>query len=149
MDMFYPYGKTKDIGLVGFGQSELEDYLQEAAKAQGRYIAPESDPSKGMYFRSDHFNFAKIGIPALYTESGVDLTAKGKEAGVKMHDDFTTNTYHKPSDEYDAATWDVSGTIQDLQLLYTVGHKLAYLTTLWPKWKAGSEFKAIREKYKK
>lgn len=149
MDMFYPYGKTKDIGLVGFGQSELEDYLKTAAAAQGRYIAPESDPSKGMYFRSDHFNFAKIGIPALYTESGVDLIGKGKDAGTKMHDNFTTNTYHKPSDEYNAATWDVSGTIEDLQLLYAVGHKLAYSSTLWPKWKTGSEFKAIREQYKK
>ncbi|WP_345953322.1 M28 family metallopeptidase [Mucilaginibacter sp. PAMB04168] len=149
MDMFYPYGKTKDIGLVGFGQSELEDYLKEAAKGQGRYIAPESDPSKGMYFRSDHFNFAKIGIPALYTESGIDLVGKGKAAGTQLHDDFTAKTYHKPSDEYNATTWDVSGTIQDLQLLYAVGYKLAYSTTLWPKWKAGSEFKAIRDKYRK
>jgi Zn-dependent M28 family amino/carboxypeptidase len=148
MDMFYPYGKTKDIGLVGFGQSELEDYLRDAAKVQGRYIAPEADASKGMYFRSDHFNFAKMGIPALYTESGVDLVGKGKEVGLKMHNDYTTNTYHKPSDEFNA-TWDVSGTVQDLQLLYSVGHKLASSTTLWPKWKAGSEFKAIREQYKK
>lgn len=149
MDMFYPYGKTKDIGLVGYGQSELEDYLQQAAKAQGRYIAPESDPAKGMYFRSDHFNFAKVGIPALYTESGVDLAGKGKAVGIKMHDDFTANHYHKPSDEFSAATWDVSGTLQDLQLLYNVGYKLASSTTLWPKWKLGSEFKAIREAYKK
>ncbi len=149
MDMFYPYGKTKDIGLVGYGQSELEDYLQQTAKAQGRYIAPESDPAKGMYFRSDHFNFAKVGIPALYTESGVNLVNKGKAVGIKMHDDFTANHYHKPSDEFDAATWDVSGTLQDLQLLYQVGYKLASSTTLWPKWKPGSEFKAIREAYKK
>jgi Zn-dependent M28 family amino/carboxypeptidase len=149
MDMFYPYGKTKDIGLVGYGQSELEDYLQQAAKTQGRYIAPESDPAKGMYFRSDHFNFAKVGIPALYTESGVDLVSKGKVAGVKMHDDFTANHYHKPSDEFNEAAWDVSGTLQDLQLLYQVGYKLASSTTLWPKWKPGSEFKAIREAYKK
>lgn len=147
MDMFYPYGKTKDIGLVGFGQSELEDYLKAEAAKQGRYIAPEADASKGMYFRSDHFNFAKVGIPALYTESGVDLIAKGKEVGLKMHNDYTANTYHKPSDEV-TADWDVSGTIQDLQLLYAVGKKLAYSTTLWPKWKAGSEFKAIRERYK-
>jgi Zn-dependent M28 family amino/carboxypeptidase len=148
MDMFYPYGKTKDIGLVGYGQSELEDYLQQAAKAQGRYIAPEADPAKGMYFRSDHFNFAKVGVPALYIESGVDLVGKGKAAGIKMHDDFTANYYHKPSDEFNAATWDVSGIMQDLQLLYQVGYKLASSTTLWPKWKSGSEFKAIREAYK-
>ena len=148
MDMFYPYGKTKDIGLVGFGQSELEDYLKAEAAKQGRYIAPEADASKGMYFRSDHFNFAKVGIPALYTESGVDLIGKGKEVGLKMHNDYTANTYHKPSDEFNS-TWDVSGTIQDLELLYAVGKKLAYSTTLWPKWKAGSEFKAIRERYKK
>ncbi|MDT3402636.1 M28 family metallopeptidase [Mucilaginibacter terrae] len=148
MDMFYPYGKTKDIGLVGFGQSELEDYLKEEAVKQGRYIAPEADASKGMYFRSDHFNFAKVGIPALYTESGVDLIGKGKEVGLKMHNDYTANTYHKPSDEV-TANWDVSGTIQDLELLYAVGKKLSYSTTLWPKWKVGSEFKAIREHYKK
>lgn len=148
MDMFYPYGKTKDIGLVGFGQSELEDYLKEEAAKQGRYIAPEADASKGMYFRSDHFNFAKVGIPALYTESGIDLIGKGKEVGLKMHNDYTANTYHKPSDEV-TADWDVNGTIQDLELLYGVGKKLAYSTTLWPKWKAGSEFKAMRERYKK
>ncbi|MVN89937.1 M28 family metallopeptidase [Mucilaginibacter aquatilis] len=148
MDMFYPYGKTKDIGLVGYGQSELEDYLKTEAARQGRYVAPEADPAKGMYFRSDHFNFAKVGIPALYTESGVDLIGKGRQAGLKMHENYTATTYHKPSDEV-TAEWDVSGTIQDLELLYAVGKKMAYSTTLWPKWKAGSEFKAIRERYKK
>ncbi|WP_295767750.1 M28 family metallopeptidase [uncultured Mucilaginibacter sp.] len=148
MDMFYPYGKTKDIGLVGYGQSELEDYLKTEAAKQGRYVAPEADPAKGMYFRSDHFNFAKVGIPALYTESGVDLIGKGRQAGLKMHENYTATTYHKPSDEV-TADWDVSGTIQDLELLYAVGKKMAYSTTLWPKWKAGSEFKAIRERYKR
>lgn len=147
MDMLFPYGKTMDISLVGAGQSELEDYLADAAKQQGRYVAPEPDPSKGLYFRSDHFNFAKVGIPALYTETGIDIAGKGKAYGRKLQDEFTANVYHKPADEYSAATWNVSGTIQDLQLLFNVGKKMAYSTTLWPKWKPGSEFKAVREKY--
>ncbi|WP_158827071.1 M28 family metallopeptidase [Mucilaginibacter lacusdianchii] len=149
MDMLFPYGKTMDISLIGEGQSELEDYLAIAAKQQGRYVAPEPDPSKGLYFRSDHFNFAKIGIPALYTETGIDIPGKGKAYGRKLQDDFTANVYHKPADEYNAATWDVSGSILDLQLLFNVGRKLAYSTTLWPKWKPNSEFRAIREKYMK
>jgi Zn-dependent M28 family amino/carboxypeptidase len=149
MDMLFPYGKTMDISLIGAGQSDLEDYLKDAAKQQGRYVAPEPDPSKGLYFRSDHFNFAKVGVPALYIETGIDIPGKGKAYGRQLQDDFTTNVYHKPGDEYNAATWDVSGTLQDLQLLFTVGKKLAYSSTLWPKWKAGSEFKAIRDKYMK
>ncbi|QJD97150.1 M20/M25/M40 family metallo-hydrolase [Mucilaginibacter robiniae] len=149
MDMLFAFGKTKDISLIGAGQSDLEDYLAEAAKQQGRYVAPEPDPSQGLYFRSDHFNFAKVGIPALYTETGIDLVNKGKEYGRKLHEDFTATTYHKPSDEYNPATWDMSGTMQDLQLLFTVGKKLAYSTTLWPKWKPNSEFRAVRENYMK
>jgi len=149
MDMLFPYGKTMDVSLIGAGQSELEDYLKDAAKQQGRYVAPEPDPSKGLYFRSDHFNFAKVGIPALYIETGIDIPGKGNAYGRQLQDDFTTNIYHKPADEYNAATWDVSGTLQDLQMLFSVGRKLAYSTTLWPKWKAGSEFKVIREKYMK
>jgi len=149
MDMLFPYGKTMDVSLIGAGQSELEDYLKDAAKQQGRYVAPEPDPSKGLYFRSDHFNFAKIGIPALYIETGIDIPGKGKAYGRQLQDDFTTNVYHKPGDEYNAATWNVTGTLQDLQLLFSVGKKLAYSSTLWPKWKAGSEFKAIRDKYMK
>jgi Zn-dependent M28 family amino/carboxypeptidase len=148
MDMFYPYGKTKDISVVGYGQSQLEDYLSDAAKSQGRHIEPEAVPSKGMYFRSDHFNFAKVGIPALYIETGTDLVAQGKEAGLKMHEYYNSSVYHKPNDEYDAAKWDVSGTIQDLQLVFLVGKKLAY-TDAWPQWKQGSEFKAVRESYLK
>ncbi len=149
MDMLYPYGKTRDIGLVGYGQSELEDLLQDEAELQGRYVAPEADPSKGMYFRSDHFNFAKIGIPALYIESGIELVGKGKEAGRKLHEEFNSKRYHTPDDQYDAATWDVSGTVQDLQLLYRVGYRLSSTTNLWPQWKPRSEFRAVREKYMK
>lgn len=143
MDMFYPYGKTKDISVVGHGQSDLEDYLVAEAKKQGRYVEPESDPAKGMYFRSDHFNFAKVGIPALYVETGTDLIGKGKEAGKQMHDNYTATTYHKPNDEYNAS-WDVSGTVQDLQLLFAVGKRLAYGNE-WPKWKPGSEFRHLRK----
>lgn len=142
MDMFYPYGKTNDVSVVGVGQSELEDYLAEAAKTQGRVIEPESDPAKGMYFRSDHFNFAKVGVPALYIETGTDLLGKGKAVGKQMHDNYTATVYHKPNDQYNAS-WDVSGTLQDLQLLFAVGKKLAYSDT-WPKWKQGSEFKHLR-----
>ena len=145
MDGLNWYGKTKDLIIVGQGQSELEDYLREEAAKVNRIITPEVHPEAGYYYRSDHFNFAKAGIPALYTGSGVDVIGKENGYGKKMDDAYTEKHYHRPSDEYDAAVWKLDGAIDDLQLLFRVGRRLAYGQT-WPQWKAGSEFKAIREK---
>lgn len=144
MDGLNAFEKTKDVVIVGRGQSELEDYLQEAAQKAGRYIAPENHPEAGGYYRSDHFNFAKAGIPALYTRSGIDVAGKGKEYGLKRQEDFNKLHYHRPSDEYNPATWTMAGGIEDLKLLFQVGKRLSYETRM-PQWKKGSEFKAIRE----
>ncbi len=144
MDGLNWYGKTKDVIIVGQGQSELEDYLREEAAKLNRVIIPEVHPEAGYYYRSDHFNFAKAGIPALYVGSGIDVIGKESGYGKKMNDIYTEKNYHRPSDEYDAATWKLDGAIDDLQLLFRVGRRLAY-GQQWPQWKAGSEFKAIRE----
>ena len=143
MDVINAHGKTSDVVITGAGQSELEDYLTSEAKKQGRYIAPESHPEAGHYFRSDHFNFAKAGIPALDAASGVDFVGKEKGYGKKLQEDYTANHYHRPSDEFDNG-WTFEGGIQDMQLLFQIGKRLAFDED-WPKWKQGSEFKAIRE----
>jgi Zn-dependent M28 family amino/carboxypeptidase len=144
MDGLNAFDKTKDLIVVGQGQSELEDYLKEEAEKVGRYIAFETHPEAGYYYRSDHFNFAKVGIPALYTARGVDVIGKGKIYGQKMEDEYRQKHYHRPSDEYDPKTWTLAGAIDDLKLLFQVGKRLAFEDKM-PQWKEGSEFKAIRE----
>ena len=146
IDGINPYGKMKDIVSVGMGQSELEDYLAEEAKQVGRYVAPEPNPVAGYYFRSDHFCFAKVGIPALYTHTGIDHVEKGSEYGKQVQADYVATYYHKPSDEYDPSRWDLNGAIDDLQLLFQVGKRLSF-ENIWPQWKATSEFKSIRDSY--
>jgi Zn-dependent M28 family amino/carboxypeptidase len=148
MDGINPYGKMKDVSVIGVGQSEMEDLLNIELKKLGRYSAPEPNPVAGYYFRSDHFNFAKIGIPALYLGTGIDHVEKGKEYGKQLQDDYTANFYHKPNEEYDPSTWNLEGAVDDVQLLYNVGKNLAN-SDKWPEWKSSSEFKAIREKYMK
>lgn len=141
-------GAVKDISLVGIGQSDLEDYLRQECKKVNRYATNDPSPAAGYYFRSDHFNFAKIGIPALYTHSGIDLVEKGKEYGEQLDSEYRDKHYHKPSDEYDPNKWDLEGSIEDLKLLFLVGKRMAMEST-WPHWKEGSEFKAIRDSYMK
>ena len=146
MDGVNPYGKMKDVSVIGVGQSEMEDLLDEELKKLGRYAAPEPNPVVGYYFRSDHFNFAKIGIPALYIGTGIDHVEKGKEFGKQLQDDYVAQYYHKPADAYDPKRWNLDGAVDDVQLLYQVGRNLAN-STKWPGWKEGSEFKAIRDSY--
>lgn len=143
MDGLSPFEATKDIIVVGEGQSDLEDYLKETAEQEGRYVAFENHPEAGYYYRSDHFNFAKVGIPALYTERGTDVVGKGKEYGEKMHDEYREKHYHRPSDEYDPATWTLAGGMEDLKLMFLVGKRIAFGDQV-PAWKDGSEFKAKR-----
>jgi Zn-dependent M28 family amino/carboxypeptidase len=143
MDNLAPIGPARDVVVVGYGASELDDYLRRAAEGQGRVLAQEPTPEKGRYYRSDHFNLAKRGVPMLYPKPGVELTAGGAVRGRGWLEDYDANRYHKPSDEYDPA-WDVSGTVQDLALYYEVGLALASEST-WPNWHAGSEFRAIRD----
>jgi Zn-dependent M28 family amino/carboxypeptidase len=145
IDGLNPFEKTNDLVIVGEGQSQLEDYLKTAAQDQGRYISFETHPEAGGYYRSDHFNFAKVGVPALYAHTGIDVVGKGKEYGQQQRDEYNKEHYHRPSDQYDPNSWKFAGGIEDLKLLFMVGRRLAFETKL-PEWKVGSEFKAIREK---
>lgn len=142
-----PIANATDIIVVGRGQNDLEDFLKQEADAAGRVVAYENQPEAGYYYRSDHFNFARAGVPALYTKRGVDVVGKGRAAGEAMETEYRDKHYHRPSDEYIQGQWDLTGAINDLKLLFAVGRRLAYSNT-WPGWKEGSEFKAIREQAK-
>lgn len=144
MDGLNRFTKTTDITIVGEGQSELEDYLKEEVEKEGGYVSFESHPEAGYYYRSDHFNFAKAGIPALYIKTGVDVEGKDTAFGKRLEDEYREKNYHRPSDEYNAATWTMEGAIKDLKLLFGVGKRLAFEQKM-PQWKTGSEFKSIRQ----
>ena len=136
-------GRTKDIEIIGLGQSTLDDVVTAVAAEQGRVVKPDAEPEKGFYFRSDHFNFAKQGVPALDPESGVDYIGKPEGWGLQMREKYTRDDYHKPSDKI-KPYWELSGTVEDLRLLGEVGYRVANGNT-FPVWKAGSEFKAKRQ----
>src|SRR5450432_2657706 len=144
IDVINTYGRTKDITYSGTGESELEDYLKEEVEKKSRYVAPEEHPEAGHYFRSDHFNFARVGVPSLTPDAGVDNLEKGKAYGKQMQDEYVNDHYHQPSDEYDAARWNLDGGLEDIQLVYLIGKKLAN-SAVWPAWKPGSEFRTIRD----
>lgn len=146
MDGINPYGRMKEVMVVGSGQSELEDYLKEAASELGRDVVPDDESEKGYYFRSDHFSFAKIGIPALYLKTGSDFVGKGKDYGEQLKVTYLQKYYHQPADEFDRSRMNFEGGVEDLRLLFLVGKKLAF-TDDWPEWKEGSEFKALRKSY--
>jgi Zn-dependent M28 family amino/carboxypeptidase len=139
------YGVTKDIIIIGMGQSELEDYMKEIVEKEGGYITAERKPETGSYFRSDHFNFAKVGIPALFQGSGFDIPGKEKDYAQKFRDEHISKNYHRPSDEFDPAIWNMEGVVHNISLLFKLGKRLSFETT-WPQWKESSEFKAIRDK---
>ncbi|WP_372745604.1 M20/M25/M40 family metallo-hydrolase [Lutibacter sp.] len=144
-ELLLPMGKMKDVTITGFGQSELDLYVKEAAKEQDRYIIEESSPENGMYFRSDHFSFAQVGIPSLFIKGWQDSRTKGKEWAQTQINNYWENAYHKPSDEYNPTTADLSGIVEDAKLFFKIGYKLANESS-YPKWNEKSEFKAIREK---
>ncbi|HEY0333329.1 MAG TPA: M28 family metallopeptidase [Stenotrophomonas sp.] len=137
-------GRAKDLTVVGYGSSELEDLLKPIAAKQGRVLHAEATPQNGSYFRSDHFNFAKAGVPALYADGGEDLREGGIDAGRKAAEDYGDHRYHGPKDEYDPATWKLDGTVEDLQAMYGVGQALA-AGDRWPNWYEGNAFKAARD----
>ena len=143
IDGINQWGRTKDITVIGLGNSTLDDVLRAAAAEKGRVLRPDAEPEKGFYYRSDHFNFAKQGVPALDPEAGIDYIGKPEGYGLKKRDEYTENDYHKPSDEI-KPDWDLSGAVEDVQLLYTVGFNVAN-TTKYPQWSPGTEFKAKRE----
>lgn len=143
MDASNVLGRTRDITVVGYGASELDEYLRTAADKQNRVLVREPTPEKGYYYRSDHFNFAKKGVPALYAEGGVDYLGRPEGWGLEQQADYTDKRYHKPADEYDPS-WDLSGMLEDMSLYFDIGYQLANGDD-FPKWSPGSEFKAIRE----
>jgi Zn-dependent M28 family amino/carboxypeptidase len=143
IDVLNTYGPMHDIVVVGNGSSELEAYLKEAATAQGRHLVEEPNPERGYYYRSDHFNFAKAGVPALYAESGEDSVEFSKEWGAAQAQDYNENRYHAPSDEYDPS-WNLEGAAQDILLYFDVASKLSRESS-FPNWLEGNEFKGIRE----
>ena len=143
MDNLYAIGRTRDLTVIGYGASQLDEYLRRAAARQDRVLVPEPTPEKGFYYRSDHFNLAKHGVPMLYTKAGIDSPAKGPGYGRAWLDDYVANRYHTPDDEYDPS-WDVSGILQDLEVYFDVGLTLANEES-WPNWRENSEFRAIRD----
>ncbi len=143
MDELIPWGKTKDMAVMGFGQSQMDGYLTDALATQNRVVTPDEEPENGFFYRSDQLNFARMGVPVLFARGGFTKVDGGEPAGRAAYDDFTKNRYHKPADNYDP-NWDLSGVIEDVQALYAVGKRLADETT-WPQWAADSEFKAARD----
>lgn len=144
MDALNAVGPAKDIVVVGGGKSELDAYVAKLAKMEGRTVKQEPTPEKGFYYRSDHFSFAKLGVPMFNFGSGDELVEGGVEAGKKAAEDYEKNRYHAPGDEYEAITnWD--GMMSDLRLYYAAGRMLA-MTDAWPNWVEGDEFRAARDK---
>ncbi len=137
------WGRTTDIVVVGYGFSELDDYLASAIRSQGRVLAPDAEPEKGYYYRSDHFPFAKKGVPSLYVDSGVEYVSRPPGWGFEVRQKYTTEHYHKPSDEHDDS-WELNGAVDDIEALFRVGLMVATQKEL-PQWSEQSEFKDIRE----
>ena len=143
MDAFLIAGPSKDVTVVGPGKSQLDQFLDAALKADGRVATPNPAPEAGYYYRSDHFSFAKQGVPMLYIDGGEDLVEGGREAGEAVSKDYRDNRYHGPKDEFDE-DWDWSGVLADLQLYYRLGRMMA-MSTSWPNWVDGDEFRGIRD----
>jgi Zn-dependent M28 family amino/carboxypeptidase len=142
-ELFIPMGPMKDVTVYGFGQSELDDYIAEAAALQNRYVTPEPYPENGMYFRTDHFSFARKGVPAAFFKGWSEHAEFGKQWTADRIQDFWSNHYHRPSDEYDPETAELAGIVDDARLFFRVGYRLSTETT-FPEWRDGSEFKSVR-----
>jgi Zn-dependent M28 family amino/carboxypeptidase len=143
MDGLNVHGRSKDLTLIGYGASDLDDYARDAAGEQGRVVHGDAEPEKGFYYRSDHFNFAKQGVPALDPDEGVDFIGKPPDYAQKTRDDYTEHRYHKPTDVV-LPDWDLSGAREDLRLFLAVGYRVAQADKM-PEWKPGNEFKAKRD----
>lgn len=142
VDMGNIWGKTKDIAIIGFGKSTIDKQVEEVAKAQGRTVLPDLMPEKGFFYRSDQFNFAKIGVPAIFPETGQDFIGIPEEEGKKLVEQWIEEHYHQPSDEY-SPDWNLSGQIQDVTLIFQLALRLANNKEM-PVWLPGDEFEAAR-----
>ena len=137
-------GPSRDLPIFGVGQNSLEDDLQTLAEAEGRYVTDDGQPEQGFYYRSDHFAFARAGVPALMPWHGVDLDEGGREVGLPAYQAKVRSDYHQPSDEW-SEELDFSSAVENLTLLYRLAIDLAD-SERWPSWKPTSEFGAVRER---
>lgn len=138
-DLMLPIGRMKDIMITGYGHSTLDDMISEAAMLQDRYAVPDPNSHTGMFYRSDHFPFAKKGVPSAFARGNLESRANGKDWAAAREKDYINNRYHRPSDNYEPDKWDLEGIAEDARLAFYVGYRLA-TTDYWPQWKKGSEF---------
>lgn len=144
-DLMIPMGRMKDVMITGFGYSELDAYVDSAAKKQDRYICDDTHPERGMFFRSDHLPFAQMGVPVMYARGNTDSRQYGKHWADSVESKYVTEIYHHPADNYDEKTWNVEGLMEDTKLFFAVGYRLCNEST-FPQWKDGIEYKAVRQK---
>ncbi len=144
MDVLNQWGRTRDMTIVGLGQSEIDRFARDVGSRLGRTLRPDPEPEKGFYYRSDHFSFARAGIPAFYADPGIEYLDKPDGYGITKREEYTANDYHKVSDEV-KPDWDLSGAVEDLTFMYELGAVLA-ASDEWPAWSPTSEFRAIRER---
>ncbi len=144
IDALLPIGRTKDLVVVGYGSSQLEDILAEKAELRGIEIKPDPNPEAGYFYRSDHVSLAKRGVPMLYSDPGEDHVDFGVEYGKAKSQEYRDVAYHKPADEYDANTWEMSGIVESAEIFHDVGADLANSAD-WPNWYDGNEFRALRD----
>tara|TARA_R110000868_G_scaffold113679_3_gene304933 strand:+ start:19569 stop:21260 length:1692 start_codon:yes stop_codon:yes gene_type:complete len=143
IDAILPAGRARDLIVIGYGASELEDVLREEAAGQDRTLVPDQNPQAGYFYRSDHISLAKHGVPMLYAEGGSELVEGGREAAEAAGIDYRDHRYHAPADEY-SADWEMDGMLDDVTLFYNVGSRLAN-SDAWPNWYEGNEFRALRD----
>lgn len=137
------FGPMRELVVVGHGLSELDGIMESAAAGQGRRIDPDPQSEKGFYYRSDHFELAKKGVPMIYPEGGIDHVEHGSEWGLAQKEKYGAERYHMPTDEFDE-TWDLSGAVADVQLFYALGVAVIDADS-WPNWHEGTEFRALRD----
>jgi len=143
MDGLNNFGPTNDITVIGLGMSEIDSFLKKCADDQGRVLKADSESEKGYFYRSDHFELSKLGVPMLYPSSGYDHKEKGIAFGVKKAEEYLNNHYHGVSDEYQTS-WDMTGAVEDVKLYFRTGQDIVN-SGAWPEWNEGTEFKAIRD----
>ena len=143
MDAMNVYGPTADVVVVGYNSSELEDILNDKAARQDRVVKPEEHPERGGYYRSDHFNFAKKGVPMLYAKSGSNHREHGPEYIKAKSDEYLKSRYHSAHDEI-GEDWDLRGLAEDIEIYFAIGLEITD-SEVWPEWYEGNEFRSIRE----
>ena len=142
LDGLNQWGPTRDIVIIGYGSSTMDTLVEEMAKAQGKVVKGDPEPEKGFYYRSDHFQFAKKGVPALFPKSGMDFIGLPAGFGARKRAEYTNNDYHKVSDEI-KEDWNLAGAVNDLRLLADVMYRISQ-DVIWPSWHPGNEFESIR-----